>query len=66
VPLEDGHSYWEVLLDDPLDKCLVGLVLLAIVSKCVFQRLAAALHWDFGHLDALVADTLISVRKNCV
>jgi hypothetical protein len=42
VLLEDGHGNWEVLLDDPLDECLMGVLLLAILGDCVFQRLASA------------------------
>jgi hypothetical protein len=43
VLLEDGHGNWEVLLNDLLDKCLMGVLRLAIVSECIFQRLASSL-----------------------
>jgi len=53
-----------VLFDDPLDECLVGMLLLAIVGDCVFQRLVYSLHRDFSHLDGLVVDTVMP-EKSC-
>ena len=56
-----------MLLDDPLDKCLMGMLLLAIVGECEFQRLTSLLHWDFSHFDgAVVVNTVISGNINCV
>jgi hypothetical protein len=60
VLLEDWYGNWELLLNDPLDECLMGMLLLAIVSECVFQRLASSLHRDFSHLDCLVMDNVAS------
>jgi hypothetical protein len=52
VLLEDGHGNWEVLFDDPLDERLMGVMLLAIVSDGVFQRLTfshlGSSWWFFG------------------
>ncbi len=61
--LEDRHGDWEVLVDDPLDECLVGVLLLAIVGECIFHPWACVLHRGFGHLDDLVVDTVNFVRE---
>jgi hypothetical protein len=62
VLLEDGHGNWEVLLDDPLDECLMSVLGLAIVGECVFQRLTSSLHRGFSHLNGFVEDTVIFER----
>jgi hypothetical protein len=45
--LEDGHGDGQVLLHDPRDERLLG-VLLPMVVGSVFHR---SLHGDFSHLD---------------
>ena len=48
---EDGHYEREVLLDHPLDECLMGVMLMAVVRNCEFYRPALG---DFRHLVGLV------------
>lgn len=48
---EDGHYEREVLLDHPLDECLMGVMLMAVVRNCEFYRPALR---DFRHLLGLV------------
>jgi len=60
--LEHRHGKWKMLLDHPLDECLMGALLLPIVGDCVFQRLASLLHNDFSHLDGFVVDIVKSEK----
>ena len=58
VLLEDGHGKSEVLLNHPLDQCLMGDFRLASVGDGVFQGLASLLRSDFSHLGDLVVNSL--------
>lgn len=51
VLFKDGYSERQMLLDDPVDECLVGVLLLTIVGDCEFHRSA---FWDFGHLPCVL------------
>lgn len=61
--LEDGHGGRQVVLDNPLDECLVGAVLPAIVGDCVFQGLASVCRSGFGHLDGSVVQVVWYVQQ---
>jgi hypothetical protein len=60
VLLEDGNGKWEVLLDDPVDKFLMGVFFLAIVGECAFHTLALSL--EFSHLDGLAVNIVMSKK----
>lgn len=57
--LEDRHRKWEVTLDNPFEKLLVGMILLAIMSDSVLKRPAPLLPSNVGHLEGFVVDSLL-------
>lgn len=48
--LKDGDGKWEVVLNNPLDECLVGVFLFAVVCKSECQGLRRC----FCHFGSLV------------
>jgi hypothetical protein len=57
---ENGHYERQVLLDHPVDECLMGVMLMAVVRNCEFYRSALR---DFGHLAGLVAGNNMTPEK---
>lgn len=52
-----------MLLDHPLDECLMGVMVMAVVRNCEFHRSALS---DFRHLVGLVVDNNIILERRFI
>lgn len=54
MSLEYGHGEWKVLVGNPLDEGLMGVLWEAIVGDCELQRVTSLLWSVFSHLESFL------------
>ena len=56
---EQGHGGWDMVFNDLLDECLVGVFWLAMVCYRVLYGLACLLLRIFSHVEGVVLNMVI-------
>jgi hypothetical protein len=58
VLFEQGHGGWDMVLNNPLDECLVGVFWLAMVCYRILDGLACLLLGSFRHVEVVVLNSV--------